>query len=310
MAPWCDAYIVLRGVPIAPYWGGRFYCRTLYAQKVTTLYELREAALTAFGAVWKRELAVGGQKVVGLVNVDENDRVLKLMLVDASDPTVLERARREFDLLSSTPHANLVKVESGLLAVGNPVGGVAWLEEYLEGVDVSGLFGDVWSEDEVLRLGIDVSGALGALHDLGVVHRDLSAGNVRRLNSGVFKVMDPGFAKYSFRTGITVGGQPGTRGFMTPEHVQAYTSPIPPSDVFALANLMYAATTGQLPFPYLGDDTEYVTRLIKGRYEPILSQRSSFSPALAGLIEQALNSHPARRFRNGRVLHSKLLELA
>jgi serine/threonine protein kinase len=232
------------------------------------------------------------------------------MQIGTSDPTSLERARREFDLLASTPHPNLVRVESDLLAIGEPVEGVAWLEEYLDGVDVTALLGSPWAHDDVLRLGIDVSGALGALHSLGVVHRDLSSGNVRQLTNGHFKVMDPGFAKHTFRTGITVGGQPGTRGFMTPEHVQPYTSPIPPSDVFALGNLMYAAATGALPFPYLGDDGEYVARLLEGRFTPIGALRHALTDSLADTIERALHPHPARRFRSGQRFHSHLLEIS
>lgn len=271
-----------------------------------TLDELRIAAIDALGVTPDRPLATGGQKVVYLVNRDDASLVMKLMQIGSADPTALERARREFDTLAGAHHPNLVRVESDLVTIGSPVEGVAWLEERLDGVDVLSLLGAQWEEGDVIRLGLDVSGATGALHNLSIVHRDLSAGNVRRLQGGGFKVMDPGFAKHTLRTGITVGGQPGTRGFMTPEHVQAYTGPTPASDVYAIGNLMYAAATGTLPFPYAGDDGEYIARLTLGRFTPVADLRPDLSPELVEIIQRALHPHPARRYRNGDQLQSRI----
>lgn len=271
-----------------------------------TLDELRMSAIEALGVTPNRPLAAGGQKVVYLVDRGDTSLVLKLMQIGSADPTALERARREFETLAGAHHPNLVRVESDLVTIGSPVEGVAWLEEFLDGVDVLALLGTQWDERAVIRLGLDVSGATGALHNLAIVHRDLSAGNVRRLQSGGFKVMDPGFAKHTLRTGITVGGQPGTRGYMTPEHVQAYTGPTPASDVYAIGNLMYAAATGVLPFPYAGDDGEYISRLTAGRFTPVAVLRPDLSPDLVTVIERALHPHPARRFRNGDQLKNRI----
>jgi serine/threonine protein kinase len=255
-------------------------------------------------------LKAGGQKVVYLVKKDAELAVLKLVEIGSADPTALERARREFDLLARTSHPNIVQVKSHLLTLGSPITGVAWLEEYLDGSDVSDLVQSAWPLAEVLKLGTDVSAGTGALHDQGVVHRDLSAGNVRRLSDGTFRVMDPGFARHTLRSGITVGGQPGTRGFMTPEHLLSHSGPTPASDVFATGILMYLTATGVLPFPWQGDDRDYFSRLSQGARVPVLDLRPDLAPHLAITIERALHPQAARRFRNGNRLNEALAGIA
>lgn len=277
---------------------------------MTSLDALRDSACAAFGFESERALKAGGQKVVYLVRRGAERAVLKLIETSSADPTALERARREFDLLARTSHPNIVQVKSELLTLGSPVTGVAWLEEYLDGHDVSDLVQTPWAVPEILQLGRDVSAGTGALHRQGVIHRDLSAGNVRRLSKGVYKVMDPGFARHTLRSGITVGGQPGTRGFMTPEHLLSHSGPTPSSDVFATGNLMYLAATGKLPFPWCGDDRDYFSRLSLGTHPPVLDHRSDLPLALVVAIERALHPQPARRFRNGNKLNDALAGIA
>lgn len=256
-------------------------------------------------------LKAGGQKTVHLVERNGQRQVLKLVEIGSSDPSALQRAHREVELLANTDHRNVVRVTSALIELGDPVVGAAWLEEYLDGEDLSAHLGVQWPDaDDVRRLGVDVSAGLGALHRQKVVHRDLSANNVRRLSNGTYKVMDPGFAKHTLRSGLTVAGQPGTPGFMTPEHLQSYSGPTPASDVYALGALMYCAATGNLPIPWRGDDADYIARLADGRFAPIETVRSVFPARLSAVIHQALHPHPVRRFRNGDRLREALESIA
>ena len=253
-----------------------------------------------------RALKSGGQKTVHLVRHGGSEKVLKLVEVGSTDPTGLKRAHREVELLANTHHENVVKVESALVELGDPVAGAAWLEEYLDGDDLSAYLGPRWSPSEVLQMGCQVALGLGALHMANVVHRDLSSNNVRRLSNGTYKVMDPGFAKHTLKSGLTVGGQPGTPGFLTPEHLQAYSGPTPASDVYAVGQLMYFAATGSLPIPWLGDYADYVARLSSGRYVPIENIRTDFPEPLVSVIRRTLHPHPVRRFRNGQLLGEAL----
>lgn len=140
-----------------------------------------------------------------------------------------------------------------------------------------------------------------------MIHRDLSSNNVRHLRDGTFKVMDFGFARHTLLSGITVAGQPGTRGFLSPEHLHGYSgAPTAASDVFCVGILMYAALTGSLPIPWNGDDADYVRRLSAGAIAPLSALRTDLTREQCDFVGRCLHRHPARRFLNGTQLADAL----
>ncbi|MGL5816294.1 MAG: serine/threonine-protein kinase [Phycicoccus sp.] len=267
-----------------------------------------EAACAQLGVSVVRSLAPGGQKQV-LVVIDggHTERVLKLIdLGAATDPAALERARREVALLRDIDHPNVVRLTSDLVEISNPPVAVAWLEELLNGQDLRRC-GARWPAEQLTAMGREVAAGIGELHRRHVIHRDLSPGNVQRCDSGRFVVMDPGFARHTLRSGVTVGGQPGTPGFMTPEHLQAYSgAPTAASDVFGCAALVYFAATGQAPIPYKGDDVDYLRRLRIADHVPLADARPDLPLELVAVVERALHAQPARRYRNGATLATAL----
>lgn len=127
----------------------------------------------------------------------------------AADPAALERARREVDLLKSINHPNVVAVSSTSKCSATRPWQCSGSREPSTGTDLryggSGWLSTLLSST---RRGSRPSVRCTRRR---VIHRDLSPGNVQRLASGKFVVMDPGFAKHTLRSGLTVGGQPGTR---------------------------------------------------------------------------------------------------
>jgi serine/threonine protein kinase len=90
---------------------------------------------------------------------------------------------------------------------------------------------------------------LTAIHEVGVIHRDITPGNVLCCGFGeteLFKVTDFGLAR-SLGAQMTFGDQTfGTPGFAAPEQVFAgSTPPGPTSDVFSLAGLLFAMLAGE-----------------------------------------------------------------
>lgn len=254
--------------------------------------------------------APGGQKTVRHVRRGTEDLVLKVISLGDSAPDALRRAEREVELLASLNSVNVVRVASGLVELEDPPRGAAWLEEYLDGSDLTPLlFQRKWSWSEAVNLGVQVSKGLAAGHAAGVVHRDLSSNNVRRLSSGTYKVLDFGFARHTLRSGITVAGQPGTPGFLSPEHLNSYSGgPTAASDVFAVGVLLYAALTAELPIPYRGDDLDYIRRLTAVDITDIAAVRPDLDQEQASVLRKCMHAQPARRFRNGRKLAAALEE--
>jgi serine/threonine-protein kinase len=260
-------------------------------------------ALDALGVTKVRDLRSGGQKTVCLVERGGEELVMKVVAVGSSSPEALRRAQREVELLQQIDDPFVVKVASDLIELGDPVEGAAWLEEYLEGEDLKDLVGSPWAPGDAVAMALDVARGLAALHAANVVHRDLSVNNVRRLGDGRYVVMDPGFARHTLRSDITVGGQPGTPGFLSPEHLLAYSGiPTPASDVFCVGILMFLALTGQLPIPYAGDPSDYISRLSRVETLDLGTLRPDLTAELSALISRCMHPQPARRFRNGRRL--------
>ena len=268
------------------------------------LHQAREA----LGATFVRQLRGGAQKEVQLVRRGEETVVLKVVPLDGAPPDALRRAEREVELLATLDSPHVVKVASPLVELGEPVHGAAWLEEHLDGDDLGALlFQRRWSWPETATMGLHVARGIGAGHAVKVVHRDLSATNVRRLSTGTFKVMDFGFARHTLRSGLTVAGQPGTPGYASPEHLHSYSgAPTAASDVFSVGILMFAALTAQLPIPHKGDDADYARRLLEVRAPDIQTLRPDLTADQLSLVRRCLHPQPARRYLNGERLATAL----
>jgi eukaryotic-like serine/threonine-protein kinase len=257
-----------------------------------------------------QSLKQGGQKTVLLVERGADTFVMKVISTGSTLPDALKRATREVELLKGIDHPNVVKVASDLVEVGDAPDGVAWLEEYLEGDDLSDALTPQWDWDETKAMGLEVARGLSALHGVKVVHRDLSANNVRVLAAGGYVVMDPGYARHTAKSQLTAAGQPGTPGFLSPEHLQGYSgAPTAASDVFCVGILMHLALTGELPIPFTGDIGDYAARLAGVDVNDIEATRPDLDDAAIAVIRRCLHPQPARRFRNGTRLADALENL-
>ena len=273
--------------------------------------QLVAASFDALGVENTSPLTTGGQKWVFGAELAGRQVVVKI--VNLPDPpmrdVVLERAHREVELLAAVDSPFVVKVLSDAIEVGDPAEAVAWVEERLEGADLSASIGSgLWSEAEVFGLLSDVGHALEACHNLEVVHRDLSPGNVRLLPSGRFVLMDPGYAKHLRLIGITGVFQPGTTGYRSPEHV-AGGDPSAASDIFCLGILAFISLTGQFPIDPSGTDAEYDRRLRHTQASAVIAAAPTTSQDLAQIIDTCLSRQPARRYLDGAELLEALAKI-
>lgn len=187
--------------------------------------EFYEDVAAVLGVDNLRPLRQSGQKRVFSARRGTEEVVLKAVeVLPPRQAEVLERASREVTLLAKVASAagrRVVAVRSGLATVGDPrsPSAVGWLEELLDGDDLLDLLGPQWNQDEALNLVRGLAEALHFLHDVDVVHRDLSPGNVRRRSDGTWTLLDPGLARHLAELSLTGVYQPGTPGFRSPEQV-------------------------------------------------------------------------------------------
>jgi len=128
---------------------------------------------------------------------------------------------------------------------------------------------------------------------LGIVHRDMTPGNVLLSSDGGVAITDFGLARIRLKIAETEAGiTRGTSSYMSPE--QAQGKPIDArSDQFSVGILLYLLLTGTLPFPGR-EDVKVMKSIVRGRYSPI--QESRVPGTLKEVVYTLLAAHPAERY--------------
>lgn len=143
------------------------------------------------------------------------------------------------------------------------------------------------SPDAVLRLATGVATALSAIHQAGVVHRDLKPGNVLLGPDGP-RIIDFGIARAPDMSLTATGAIMGTFGYMAPE-VLAGQRATEASDVFAWAAVVLYAATGTEPFR--GENIAEVAH----RTTTVEPDLGALPPEIRPLMAAALAKDPRRR---------------
>lgn len=212
-----------------------------------------------------------------------------------------ERFLREVRILARLSHPGVVAIHdlgqdlgrdffTMPLLTGGPISKLGPLEDAAE------------SLERFLSAAAFVSQALGHIHHQGLVHRDLTPGNVLLGSDGLPRIMDFGLVSMSeqtrhlTRSGVTLG----TPQYMAPE--QARGSGVgPSSDLYALGAVLYRVACGSPPF--VGDNDQSV--LFQHVYEQVPDPRS-LNPAIpdsvAEILLQLLAKKPESRPTNAQAL--------
>lgn len=140
---------------------------------------------------------------------------------------------------------------------------------------------------ELRTLGRSLAVTLAAIHDMDIVHRDLTPNNIILAPDGP-RIIDFGIARLAEDTTLTrTGASLGTPGYLAPEQITG--SGRKESDVFAWAATLAHAASGRSPFGS-GHPNAVIYRLLHA--EPDLSGVPGW---LAPLLAAALHKDPQRR---------------
>jgi serine/threonine protein kinase len=169
----------------------------------------------------------------------------------AGKPQLFSELQREFQLLQSLSHPNVVRAFDL-----DRDGDIAFLTmEFLRGLSLTGLLAARnqvrFERAHALAIVRDVGGAVAHAHSRAVVHGDLNPGNIFITNEGDIRVLDFGAAHASFG-GPTVYAQSDRSPIATPRYASPQVldgqRPDARDDVYSLACLMYVLLSGKHPF--------------------------------------------------------------
>jgi serine/threonine-protein kinase len=195
------------------------------------------------------EIGRGGMAEVFLAHDRLLDRPVAVKVLSpqfASDPTNVERFRREAQAAAGLNHPHIVAVYDW----GEEDGTSFIVMEYVAGQTVRELLqthGRLAPTDAA-RIAADIADALSFAHAHGVVHRDVKPGNILVTPQGQVKVTDFGIARAETSEPLTkTGAVLGTATYFSPEQAQGFALD-GRSDVYALGVVLYEMLTGVAPF--------------------------------------------------------------
>ena len=233
-------------------------------------------------------------------------KVLKRTL--AAQPEMLERFRREAELLARVKHPNVVR----LLRFEVAPEGTLLLMEWVEGrrLDEELDRQTLLPIEKVLVLR-QVAAALAAIHAVGIVHRDLKPENVMLDRSGdtvQARLLDFGIARgLKGRIGelfVTLPGTvAGTASFLSPEQVLD-RKPDARADVYSFGVLAYLLVSGRLPFTGK-TDFEVLEKHVKASPPKLEALEPELEP-LIPVVLRCLEKKPDRRPGDGAALGAEL----
>ncbi|MFR9674073.1 protein kinase domain-containing protein [Streptomyces sp. TR06-5] len=235
-----------------------------------------------------RRLGAGGMGVVYLGSDKRGQRVaLKVIRPDlAEDKEFRSRFAREVSAARRIRGGCTARLVAADLEAGRP-----WFAtQYVPGPSLHDKVteGGPLPASQVASIGAALAEGLVAVHEAGVVHRDVKPSNILLSPKGP-RIIDFGIAWATGASTLThVGTAVGSPGFLAPEQVRG-ASVTPATDVFSLGATLAYAATGDSPFGQ-GSSEVMLYRVV--HEEP---QLHNVHAALAPLVEACLVKAPEER---------------
>ena len=197
-------------------------------------------------------IAQGGMGQVFKAQRGKMGRVVavKVLPRDKSTPEAIANFTREIRALASLDHPKLVAaIDAG------EDGNVHYLvTEYVPGMDLRKLVRQdgPLSVPAAASIISQVAEGLEYAHAQGIIHRDVTPGNVLVSPDGEAKLSDLGLAgplNDPSETDPRHGKIVGTADYLSPDQIRDPWSPTPAWDIYSLGCTLYYAVTGTVPFP-------------------------------------------------------------
>lgn len=201
--------------------------------------------------------------------------------------TLRERTLREAQASAAIGHPNVVTVYDVIEEDSRP-----WIVmELLEARTLSQIIDDEGPcpPQRVAQIGLQVLAALGAAHELGILHRDVKPSNVLVTEDGRAVLTDFGIATVDGDAALTASGVLlGAPSYIAPERANG-GSASPASDLWSLGATLYTAVEGHPPY-HRDSPISTIAAVVHEDPDP-----TSNAGELAPLLDALLGKDPLQR---------------
>ena len=258
-------------------------------------------------------------RATGMSSFERHVVIKRIHAAHAGDERLVQMFLDEARLAASLHHQNIVQVYD----VGEQGGQYFFAMEYVHGEDLRKVHAKLKDSPMPLAIVVSiVSAAAAGLHHaheqrgpgperapLGLVHRDVSLGNILVGYDGSVKLVDFGLARAAMRSVKTrTGTLKGKAEYMSPEQCMGKELDRR-SDVFALGIVLYELATGRRLFKAANDYLS-MTAIVGGEIPKPSTHRADIPPALDEIIMRALARAPEARFPSAEAMREALEQFA
>jgi serine/threonine-protein kinase len=255
-------------------------------------------------------------RLQGIGGFDKEVVVKRIIPERAGDPHFVRMFLDEARMVANLSHPNIVQV----FEIGEQDGVPFMAMEYVKGVTLGMIIRETQKQRKIhlghcVSLIAGIADALDYAHNapgpdgqpLGLVHRDVSPGNIVISREGIPKLLDFGVALARGRLSQTEAGTvKGKFRYMAPEQVSQ--SPLDQrADVFSLGICLFELTAGAHPFgPPGGSDVAVLRNIVHGVYPNPSDLVPNYPKDLEQVVLSAIEQDVNKRCPSARELRERL----
>ncbi len=257
----------------------------------------------------ERELGRGSSGVVYEAKDTRTDDCVALKVMRAgfdTDPHARERFLREARACQQVNHLNVVDIHAAGEIEARPY----YAMTLIRGESLSAMVrrGARVEPRRLCRGLAGVAAALAAMHERGIVHRDVKPSNIIVEKAGRMVLADFGLARMDIASTLTrTGSSLGTPLYMSPEQMMSKREEVDGrSDVYGLGAALYEALTGRPPFE-ADDYRTLVPKIITERPTSPSKLDEAIPRSCSRIVLKCLEKDPRDRYVDAKEVHDDLM---
>ena len=246
-----------------------------------------------------KQIGRGGMADVYLAKdliLDGEEVAVKVLRTNyQTDPIAVARFQREARAMADLDHPHIVRITD----IGEEDGQQYLAMEYVAGLDLKRYIKEhhPLSNEEAVRIMVQILFAMRLAHTRGIVHRDLKPQNILLTPDGTAKVTDFGIAVAFAETSLTqTNSMLGSVHYLSPEQARGSKATVQ-SDIYAKGIIFYEMLTGHIPY----DGDSAVTIALQHFQKPlpsVIAENPSVPQALENVVIKATAKKLTDRYQS------------